>query len=89
MNNPYKYAGKPLTPSITQELIQELFAGQTVRKQEIIEKVDKVHREGDGFPSRAQVHHPVTIALSNMRRYGLVENPRIWHLVYPSNRRRK
>lgn len=75
MNNPYKYAGKPLTPSITQELIQKLFAGQTVRKQEIIEKVDKVHREGDGLPSRAQFHHPVTLALSNMRRYGLVENP--------------
>jgi tetratricopeptide (TPR) repeat protein len=83
MNNPYKYAGKPLTPSITQELIQELFAGQTVRKQEIIEKVDEVHSEGDGLPSRAQFHHPVTLALSNMRRYGLVENPQfgVWFIL--------
>ena len=83
MNNPYKYAGKPLTPSITQELIQELFAGQTVRKQEIIEKVDEVHHEGDGLPSRAQFHHPVTLALSNMRRYGLVENPGfgVWFIL--------
>ena len=84
MNNPYKYAGNSLTPSITQELIQELFAGQTVRKQEIIEKVNKVHREGDGLPSIGQFHHhPVTIALSNMRRYGLVENPEvgIWFIL--------
>lgn len=83
MNNPYKYAGKPLTPSITQELIQELFAGQTVRKQEIIEKVDEVHREGHGLPSRAQFHHPVTLALSNMRRYGLVEKsgPSVWFIL--------
>ena len=82
-SNSYKYAGKPLTPSITQELIQELFAGQTVRKQEIIEKVDKVHREGNGLPSRAQFHHPVTLALSNMRRYGLVENPGfgVWFIL--------
>ena len=83
MNNPYKYTGKPLTPSITQELIQELFAGQTVGKQEIIEKVDEVHSEGDGLPSRAQFHHPVTLALSNMRRYGLVENPQfgVWSIL--------
>ena len=68
---------------MTQELIQELFAGQTVRKQDIIEKVDKVHREGNGLPSRAQFHHPVTLALSNMRRYGLVENPGIgiWFIL--------
>ena len=75
MDNPYKYGGKPLTPNITQELIQELFAGQTVRKQEIIKEVDEVHRKGGGLPSRAQFHHPVTLALSKMRRYGLVENP--------------
>ncbi|MDE0401483.1 MAG: FRG domain-containing protein [Candidatus Poribacteria bacterium] len=83
MSNPYKYAGKPLTPRITQELIQELFAEQTVRKREIIEKVDEAHRKGGGLPSRAQFHHPVTLALSNMRRYGLVENPEfgVWFIL--------
>ena len=83
MNNPYKYAGKTLTPSITQELIQELFAGQIVRKQEIIEKVNEEHSKRGGLPSRAQFHHPVTLALSNMRRYGLVENPQfgVWFIL--------
>lgn len=85
MNSPYKYEGKPLTPSIAKELIQELFAEQIVRKQEIIEQVDKRHREGNGLPSKSQFHHPVTLALSNMRRYGLVENPEfgIW-LILPT-----
>lgn len=85
MNNSYKYAGKPLTPNMTQELIQELFAGQTVRKQEIIKAVDETHRERGGMPSRAQFHHPVTLALSKMRRYGLVENPTlgVW-LIRPT-----
>ena len=83
MNNQYQYSGQPLTPGIAQKLIQELFEGQIVRKQDIIKKVDEVHSKGGGLPSRAQFHHPVTLALSNMRRYGLVENPQfgVWSIL--------
>jgi len=83
MTNPYEYVGKSLTPSIAQELIQKLFAGQTVRKQEIIKKVDEVHLTGGGLPSKAQFHHPVTLALSDMRLYRLVKNPEfgVWSIL--------
>ena len=48
MNNQYKYSGRPLTPLIAQELIQELFEGQTVQKQEIITAIDETHLERGG-----------------------------------------
>lgn len=76
MNDHYKYAGKTLTPGIAVELIQELFAGQAVQKQEMISNVDEVHLERGGLPSRAQFQHPVTLALSKMKQAGLVENLR-------------
>lgn len=75
MNDQYEYAEKPLTPKIAQYLILELFAGQTVQKQEMMNVVDETHRERGGLPSRARFHHPVTLALSNMKRSGLVDNP--------------
>ena len=68
MNNQYEYVEKPLTPSIAQNLIIELFAGQTVQKQEIMKTVDEMHCERGGLSSRARFHHPVTLALSNMKR---------------------
>ena len=75
MNNQYEYAEKPLTPSIAEKLIQELFAGQTVEKREIMRIVDETHSERGGRPSRARFHHPVTLALSKMKRSGLLDNP--------------
>ena len=41
-----------------------------------------MHLKSGGLPSRAQFHHPVTLALSNMRRYRLVENPEfgVWFI---------
>ena len=75
MNNEYKYVGKTLTPGIAQELIKELFAGKIVQKQEIMKAVDQEHLKRGGKPSMARFHHPVTLALSNMRQHGLVENP--------------
>lgn len=80
MNNQYKYFGQSLTPNIAQELIQELFAGRTVQRQEIMRIVDETHLDRGGQLSVARYHHPVTLALSNMRRSGLVENvgPGIW-----------
>ena len=72
MNN---QSARVLTARIAQELIQELFAGQTVQLQEIKEKVDEVHRERDGLSSSFKWHHPVTYALSKMKRMGLADNP--------------
>ena len=84
MNNQYK---RVITPKAAQELIQELFAGQTVQRRKIIETVDKVHSERGGQPSRAKVHHPVEHALSKMKRLGLAENPEcgVWFIM-PSNK---
>ena len=70
MNN---QSGQVLTPKLAQELIQEIFAGQTVQRQEIIEKVDAVHIERGGQLSSAQFH-PVKRALSKMKQIGLAEN---------------
>ncbi len=69
----YQYLGRHLTPSIAQGLIVELFAGETVQRQEIIRKVDEVHRERGGQPPNARVHHPAGHALSKMKQSGLVE----------------
>ncbi|RKU07431.1 hypothetical protein C6501_17680 [Candidatus Poribacteria bacterium] len=43
MNNLYKYAGLPLTPLMAQELILELFDGQTAGKEEIAGTVEETH----------------------------------------------
>ena len=75
MNNQYEYAEKPLTPNMAQELIQELFAGQTVQKQEIIRIVDEAHLERGGLDPSSERGHPVTIALSKMKRDRQADNP--------------
>ena len=54
MNNQYEYVEKSLTPKIAQHLILELFAGQTVQKQEIMRIVDETHHERGGLPARAK-----------------------------------
>ena len=75
MNDQYEYVEKPLTPGIAKKLIQELFAGQTVQRQKIINDVEETHQERGGLPSRAQFNNPVTLALYNMRREGEASNP--------------
>lgn len=79
MNDQYKHVGKTLTPGIAAELIQELFAEQAVQKQEIVRTVDEIHLERGGLPSIAKIHHPVTMALSKMKRKGQADNPRYGH----------
>lgn len=86
MNDQYKYFEKSLTPNMARELIQELFAGQTVHKQEIVRGVDTTHRERGGLPPKAKFHHPVTMALSKMRREGQVSNPSQGNwLIFPND----
>ena len=74
MSNQYEYFKKPLTPRIARSLIIELFAGQTLQKQEMMRVVDETHREHGGMPSRARFHHPVALALYNMKGEGSAEN---------------
>ncbi len=82
MNDQYQYVGKSLTPSIARELIQELFAGQEVRKQEIVRNVNETHRERGGHPAVSR-YPPVTRALSAMKQSGLAKNPRqgFWFIL--------
>ena len=79
MNNQYKYLGQHLTARMSRELIQELFEGQTVQKQEIANAVDKAHLERGGLAA----DDPVTTALSAMKGSGLAENPEsdFWSII--------
>ena len=81
MNDEYQHAGQPLTQSMVQELIIELFAGKTAEKQEIIKTVDEVHRERGGKPKTVKVH-PAGRILRGMKNAGLAENPKrgFWHV---------
>ena len=74
MNNEYKYLGRPLTPSIAQELIKELYAGKTADRKEIERTVQETHLERGGESSTAKTHHPAGLALMHMNKSGLVEN---------------
>ena len=86
MDNGYKYFRQSLTSSMAQELIQELFTGKTAQKQEIIRTVDETHRERGGHPAMSS-HHPVTRALSVMKRSGLAQNPRLgFWIILSSNK---
>ena len=86
MNDQYKYAERTLTPNIAKELIVELFAGQTVSKQEIMDGVDETHRERGGLPAKAKFP-PVTMALTEMKRAGQADNPRrgYWLIFTPQD----
>ena len=86
MNSQYKYYQQSLTPDMAQELIIELFADQTVQKQEIVKVVDETHRERGGHPAMS-VHHPVTRVLSVMKKSGLVQNPSLgFWIILSSNK---
>jgi tetratricopeptide (TPR) repeat protein len=73
MNN---YEGQRLVPRIAEQLIIELFAGQTIQTQEIKIKVEEVHAERGGSPYTSK-YHPVSRALRTMRESGLAENPQL------------
>lgn len=84
MNNPYKHSGKRLTMSIARELILEFFKGQTVHRQDIIRKVDKIYLERGG-KSSDNIVHPVVDALNNLKSREFANNPNpgdgIWKII--------
>ena len=73
MNNQYQYFGRHLTPSIAEALIRELFTGQTIKRQKIIESVEKEHLARGGILAKS-VYHPVARVLTSMKEAGLAEN---------------
>lgn len=77
---PYRYQGQPLTPAIIETLIRELFSGQIVQRQTIVDGVSRAHLARGGTPGGAQsAAGSVKKALSTMRRQGLAENPSHGH----------
>ncbi len=75
MNDNYKHAGKPLTERIARELVIEIFSGETgIKKKEIKQVVDDTHASRGGILSTNEMH-PVSSALSTMKKQGLANNP--------------
>lgn len=72
-NSSYRYAGLPLTPLMAQELILELFTGQTLHKQEMTDIVEATHAERGGNPPRSK-QNPITRALTLLKEMGHAEN---------------
>ena len=73
---------KKLVPSIAEQLIIELFAGQTKELQEIKRKVEEVHGQRGGLPFTSK-YHPVQIALTKLKKTGVVENPQLGYWLIP------
>lgn len=65
--------GKKLVPKIAEQLIIELFAGQTIQTEEIRTAVEEAHTKRGGLPHTSK-YHPVQTALRNLRIAGKVEN---------------
>ena len=83
MNDQYKYFEKSLTPNIARELIQELFAGQEIQKQEIVRGVEATHHARGGLLPDSGGAYFVTRALSSMKQSGLAKNPKrgFWFIL--------
>ena len=69
MNNQIEF----LTVKRAEKLIQELFAGQTVKRQQIVEQVEEVHVQRGGQLSQAR-YSPVPAALQNLKKDGWAAN---------------
>ena len=66
--------GKKLVPKIAEQLIIELFAGQTIQLNEIKARVEQLHQERSGLP-HTSINHPVPAALGKLKRSRKAENP--------------
>lgn len=81
MNNRsgYKYAGAPLIPSIAEELILELFDGQTVQRKTIIDTVVQSHCERGGLPPGSVDWQCIKASLRNLKKRGFAQNVHYGH----------
>ncbi|EJG0913585.1 TPA: GIY-YIG nuclease family protein [Vibrio parahaemolyticus] len=72
----YEYKNIPLTPTVCQELIVELFAGKTVARNDIVTAVVDMHVKLGGKSANAQdVPRTVKKALENLRKEEIAANP--------------
>ncbi len=84
MHNQYEHIGQHLKMSIARELILEFFAGRSgVKKQDIINKVEKEHQDRGGRRHTKRTH-PVSDALENLKKAGGADNPNrgLWDIKY-------
>jgi len=70
----YKYRGSPLMPSIIAELAEELFAGQLVKRSDVIERVSKLHAERGGAVSSVDTVMQAKKAYRYLAEAGKVES---------------
>jgi len=72
----YRYKGIPPSPSIVAELTKQLFAGQLVDRQKIIDGVRNFHvKHGGSPPQVTNFANTVKKALADMKKIGDAENP--------------
>ncbi len=72
----YRYNGIRPSPSIVADLTKQLFAGQLVERQTIIEEVRNFHvRCGGSPPGVSDFSNTVKKAPSSMQKVGEAENP--------------
>lgn len=73
MKEEYKYRDVHLKPKIAKELIQILFSGRTVSRNEIDKAIISYHESHGGLLSTAKVS-PIRTALRYLQANGLAEN---------------
>jgi len=71
----YSFKDVPLTPAIVESLIQELFGGEIVERQRIVDEVGRAHIARGGRPGTQSCTGTVKMALSNMCNKGFAQNP--------------
>jgi hypothetical protein len=75
-NSDYQFVGQPLTPKIIESLALELFGGQLVERQRIVDGVASAHAARGGAVARAQdLPRSVKKALDSLRKAGRADNP--------------
>ncbi len=71
----YHSKGLPLKPEIAKRLIIELFSGQMIDRQTIIEKVPRIHIARGGLPNlSSNLTYTIKSALAKLKKKGLVES---------------
>ena|GEM_PF-791404 len=70
----YPHRGVPLTPAVAQVLIRNLFSGQLIARQVIVDEVLRLHLARGGIRGGAQITHTIKKALALMKGNGLAEN---------------
>ncbi len=81
MNNGsgYKYAGSTLIPSMAEELILELFDGQTVKRKVIVDTVVQLHCERGGLLPISEDWMCIKASLRSLKKKGLVQSVHYAH----------